>query len=103
MSLITTPAKPVGEKTPIGFDFASKLLVGEVLVSATCSISVWSGIDTAPSSVLSGTPTVSGTKAYQIVTGGIAGCIYKITCTGTTSAPNNPVLMTLLAVVQDPI
>ncbi len=103
MSLVTTPAKTVAEKTLIGFDFASKLSIGEALTAASCAIEVWSGIDASPSSVLSGTPTVSGTKAYQTVVGGISGCLYKITCVGTTSAPNNPVLMTILAVVQDPI
>jgi len=106
MSLVVTPSKATGEKIPVVFDFASKLAVGETLSTLpapTVAISVWSGVDASPTSVLSGSATVSGTKVSQVVTGGVAGCIYKITCTPVTSSSNNPVIQTLLAVTQDPI
>ena len=103
MSLVVSQPKALGETVSLVFDFASKLSVGETLSSATVVAAVWSGLDSSPSGIVSGSATISGTQAKQKVTGGVAGCIYKLTCTGATSTSNVPVLMTLLAVTQDPI
>ena len=88
------------------FDFASKLAIGETVQSLpapTLAATVWSGLDSNPGAILSGAASISGSQVSQKVTGGVAGCIYKITCAPTTSASNVPLLQTLLAVVQDPI
>lgn len=104
MSIVTTGPKLVGETITLTcFDFASRLQVGETLSSAVCTVSVFSGVDSAPGSILSGLCSISGTKALQKVTGGVAGCIYKVFCTATTSLGNTITIATYLAIVADPI
>lgn len=82
--------KGPGETYPVGMDFgpvlSSVIPSGQSLSSATCSISIYSGNDPSPSSVLSGSPTVSGTTAFQTVTAGLDGTTYQLTFTGTSSS-----------------
>lgn len=89
MSKSWTPKGP-SETYPVGMDFgpvlASCVPQGQTLVSATCTITVNTGNDPTPSTVLSGVPSVSGTVAYQTVTGGLAGTTYQLLFTGTSSS-----------------
>lgn len=78
--------KHASETLSLVFNFASQLSVGETISSATASCSVYSGMDASPSSVLSGSATVSGAQVTQLVTGGTAGVTYAITIAATTSA-----------------
>lgn len=86
------------------FDFISKLAAGETISGTpvvTCT--VWSGVDASPSNVVSGTASVSGTKAVQTLTGGIAGVIYKLVCVVVTSLGQTLTLTGYLAVIGDPL
>jgi hypothetical protein len=67
------------------FDFAASCEAGETLLSATVTAEVYSGVDAAPEDVIFGTATVSGTKAYQRLRGGVAGVTYALTCSVTTT------------------
>lgn len=77
--------KPIrfSEKTPteivlLEFDFS---LLTTVIFSATITVIRVSGnADTSPSSLLSGPPVLIGGKVQQLVTGGISGTDYGITC-----------------------
>jgi hypothetical protein len=68
------------------FNFISDLAVGETITGATVTALVWSGNDPTPSNLISGAATISGTVVSQKLTGGVAGNIYAVTCTATTSA-----------------
>lgn len=67
------------------FDFISDLSVGETISGATVTATVWSGTDPSPSSIISGAASISGTQVSQKLTAGVAGNIYAVTCTATTS------------------
>lgn len=103
MSYISFPPKSASETTKVVFDFVSRLAVGETIVTQTVTAAVWSGVDAAPSSLISGSATASGTKVTQVLTAGTAGVVYKLTCTITTSASQTLILYGYLAVVSDPL
>lgn len=84
---VVTEAKLLGstqELTP-PFNFKSGLAVGETILTAQVTASVYSGVDSNPSAILSGSPTIDGTMVHQIMTGGVVGCVYVLLCSVTTS------------------
>jgi flagellar biosynthesis protein FliR len=101
MSRIVTASKKVGETISISFNFISNLAVSENLNTATVTCTVYSGVDASPSSVISGAASVSGTSIIQLITGGVAGVIYKLLCTATTFAGQILQLVTYLAIIPD--
>lgn len=102
-SMIVSTPKSIGETRVQQFNFLSQLANGETLTSAVVTCSVWSGVDSNPSAVLSGSATVTSPTAYQKITGGTEGTIYLLTCTGTTSQGNNPVIQTYIPIVSNPL
>jgi hypothetical protein len=86
MSRDLWPPKQVGATKTYPFDFISDLAVSETITGATVTALVWSGNDPTPSNLISGAATISGTVVSQKLTGGVAGNIYAVTCTATTSA-----------------
>lgn len=76
------------EVRPLTFDFAQVIGSGETISTAATSIIVRDGTDANPSAMLSGAPTISGTKVTQKVTGGISEVTYRLIVTITTSASN---------------
>lgn len=101
MSRVTLDGKLAGETVNEVFDFISKLATGETISTATVVASVYSGTDAAPSAIISGSASISGTKVTQLVTAGILGVMYKLLCTITTSAGQTLVLAAFLAIVPD--
>ena len=83
------------------FDFTSQLAVGETLVTPTVTVTVYSGVDASPLSMLSGSATVSGKQIRQLFTGGTAGVIYDLRCGVTTSAGQTLEQTAYLAVVPN--
>jgi hypothetical protein len=67
------------------FSFAQDLVAGETITIAGSTATVYSGEDAAPSTILSGAPVAAGKQVTQLITGGVLGVTYSITCTGTTS------------------
>lgn len=67
------------------FTFTDQLALGETISSGTTTAAVYSGTDSSPSSLISGSGTVSGGQVTQTLTGGTVGVTYLITCTAATS------------------
>jgi hypothetical protein len=86
MSRITLEGKHSGETRSQIFDFISRLALAETISTATTTAAVYSGTDASPSSVISGSASISGTQVTQKLTAGTAGVVYLLTCTITTSA-----------------
>ena len=82
------PQIEVGETYPAEFNFGLYLAVGETISGATSTATVFAGSDPSPSSILDGSPTISGTVVTQKVYGGVSGVIYNVTVVVTTSAGN---------------
>lgn len=77
--------KPAAETVDLIFDFHGDLLSGITFTAVVVS-TLYSGTDTSPSSVISGTVSLlSFDRAEQTVTAGVAGNTYLLTCTASTS------------------
>jgi len=83
------------------FDFIADLAVSETISSATVTVTVYSGTDASPSSLKSGSATISGTSVYQTFTGGTAGVLYGIVVAATTSTSQVLTRVALLAIIPD--
>ena len=99
MKRISIPGKHTSETISQVFDFISLLAIGETLSTASVAATVYSGTDASPSSIISGSASISGTKVTQLITGGTLGVTYSLVCTVTTSASQTLTLMGFLAVV----
>lgn len=75
--------KSTGEVIPIKFNFGQ---VVSTISSAVVTVSVKSGTDASPSSMLSGSAAISGTTVTQLIQGGITGNIYSILCSITSGS-----------------
>jgi hypothetical protein len=93
---MTWSPKRVSEAEAFTADFAGgvtpRLGTGETIVSAVWSVSVVTGVDATPSAMLSGSPSISGAKVTQMITGGVKGVTYQLICTAQTSAGQTLVL-----------
>ena len=67
------------------WDFSSLLGAGESVASVSIAVSVYSGTDPSPSSILNGAAVVASPLVAQSVTSGVAGVIYEAKCTATTT------------------
>jgi len=65
------------EAYPVEFDF-SRLLTS--ITAASVSAHLLAGTDAAPSSILSGTAQIYGSKVFQALTGGMDGAKYGLLC-----------------------
>jgi hypothetical protein len=68
------------------FDFAKALSENELLLTSSVTVSVYSGVDPAPSAIKSGSPAIMGSQVHQMMRGGVLGCVYELLCTVITSA-----------------
>lgn len=76
-------SKLSGETVTLTFPFT--LPEGATISSATVVASVYSGTDSNPSAILSGSDSTSGSNILQKVTGGVEGVIYQLLCSATLS------------------
>jgi len=95
------PNKLLGETKTVTFDFTSQLAVGETISTKSCTAAVYSGTDASPSSIISGAASSSGAVVSQNITGGVAGVIYTVVCTITTSAGQTLMLAGFLTVLPN--
>lgn len=86
MSRAVFGGKLLGETKNLVFDFLSQIALGETISSASVTATVYSGTDATPSSLISGSASISGSQVTQKVTGGVLGVTYNLTCTAITSA-----------------
>ena len=99
MTRITLPEKPLGETAKTVFDFTSRLAISESISSASTVAATYSGTDASPSSIISGSASISGAQVTQTLTGGTSGVTYLVTCTAVTSAGQTLKLSGYLVVV----
>tara|TARA_R110000868_G_scaffold72639_4_gene211411 strand:+ start:71 stop:382 length:312 start_codon:yes stop_codon:yes gene_type:complete len=86
MSRVTFQPKLLSERVSLVFDFTSRLASGETISTATTTATLFSGTDSAPSSLIFGAAAISGQTVSQLVVGGVLGVTYELLCTITTSA-----------------
>lgn len=101
MSRIVLPSKQQGETKTYAFDFASFLANGETLSTASVTATVYSGVDVSPSAIVSGSASISGTTATQLLTAGVVGVVYDVSCAVTTSAGQTLRLTGYVAIVPN--
>jgi hypothetical protein len=95
-------AKAVGETNPYVVNFSDRLTGGESLNGASVTVTVFSGTDASPSSMLSGSATYDAYgNVTQNLTGGVAGVVYNIAFTVTATGSHNYVKVGQLAVISD--
>ena len=80
--------KVTTENEQFTFDFSPIMASGETISSAVCVVQVKEGSDPSPSSIMVGSPVVSGQTAAQRISGGLDGVIYRLEMTATTSLTN---------------
>jgi hypothetical protein len=87
-------AQTYSSKTPLeaidlGIGFYALLVrpgqVPQTLASGEVTITVESGTDPNPQAMLVGLPTINGAMITQRVSGGINGCVYRLSFQATTS------------------
>jgi hypothetical protein len=83
------------------FDFLSMLAASETLVSALVTVTIRTGSDPNPSAVLSGAASFAGKTVNQLVTGGVVGVIYVLTCSVVTSTGQDLVMNGELSIIDD--
>ena len=76
------------ENEQFTFDFSPIMASGETISSASCVIQVKEGSDPSPSSIMVGSPVISGQTVAQRISGGLDGVIYRVEMTATTSLTN---------------
>lgn len=101
MSRLTLEALRVGETRDEPFSFLSDLAAGETLSAPSSSVSVYSGTDSSPASLLSGSPSVSGSDVVQRFVGVTAGVIYLVVVQATSSSGETLQREAFLAVVSN--
>lgn len=79
------PAKLSTETHLLTFDFSNDLPAGVTISTQVVTAAAYSGADASPSSVISGSASDSSQTVTQLVTGGVSGTTYLLTCTITTS------------------
>jgi hypothetical protein len=102
MISFTLPPKGVSEVLGVVFNYSRVLSGSETLTAASVTAVLYSGTDTNPSAIISGTPMITSPQATQTVTGGLVGNIYQLTCMATSSFGYTYAQTTLLSVVPDP-
>lgn len=103
MADFSVPSKLVGEIFTLTFNFLNKLLWGEEITSAVCTVEVTSGEDADPSDLLLFSTTINsaGTIVTQKVYQGIPGVIYKVICTAETDSSHTYIKGHYLAILPD--
>ena len=75
------PAKTPTEEKLVTFDFTIEAVSGSVLSGPIVEKSVITGDDPAAAGLTVGTAIVSGLQAQAMVSGGLDGVTYLLTCT----------------------
>lgn len=101
---VLLPSKQVADSLLVNFPFQNQMVFGEVVTGAVVTITVYTGTDPNPTTMLSGTPdytTGLGEYVLQTIVAGISGNIYQLVCTVATSLSNVFVCEAYLAVINN--
>ena len=99
MSRVIFSSKPAAEKASLVFDFTSRCAASETLSSTSVTASVYSGSDSNPQGIITGSGTISGQTVSQMVLGGTLGVVYLVTCQVITSTGQILFLSGFLSIV----
>lgn len=93
-----------GESVYYEFDFLGRLTSSEIIITQVVTCSVWSGVDPAPASMISGSAVAVNTSVVrQLIIAGIAGVVYYLLCTITTNLGQTLQLSAYLVVLPTPV
>lgn len=99
---VVQPAKKVSESKGYAFDFVGQLRNGDTVSTGTTTMTVYSGVDASPISMVSGSVTVSAQSiCTQILVGGVAGVIYVMKMQAVTALGDILVQTAFIAVLPD--
>lgn len=102
MNQLIFPAKAVGETQPYVVNFSDRLQFGEAINGAAVTVTVFSGTDPNPTSLLSGSATFdSSGNVTQVLTAGVVGVVYNIAYVVTGTNSHNYVKVGQLAVLSN--
>lgn len=102
MNIVILQPKTTSETIQLTVPFSDRLQAGEVINGASVGISVFSGNDPSPGTVVATPPTYdSSGNLFQVVTGGVAGVMYTIAFLVTGSNAHNYVKIGQLAVLPE--
>lgn len=99
MENVVTRSKFVNETISVVFDFSDQLGSGEAISSCTIVVSLFTGTDSDPSSILYQVPLISGSTIDQKFRLGIPGCIYEISFLVSGSLGTHAEKVTNLAIL----
>ena len=96
-----TQIKPPTDTRIFYFDFTSNLAVGETISTQECSATVYSGTDSNPSAIISGSASANGAIVSQKITAGTLGVVYTVLCTITTNLGQTLTIATYVAIMKE--
>lgn len=74
------------EKVLLTFDFSKLIpLSTEAISTATCDVVETTGIDLSPSAMVEGVARISQKNVSQLISGGLNGGLYTVSCVVDTS------------------
>lgn len=76
------------ENEQFTFDFSTVLGSTETINSASMVVQVVDGTDPTPSAILVGSPSISGARVAQRISGGLDQVTYRLELSATTSLSN---------------
>lgn len=82
------------------FNFTSKLATSEIIITSDVIVSVDFGADASCADLLIGDSFISGSKIGQLITGGVLGTVYLLTCEITTSLSQTLILSGTVEIIQ---
>lgn len=95
------PAKVTSSTIILKADFAALVDVGVTLSAPVVTATVYSGTDASPSSIISGSASVSGTIVSQKITAGTEGVTYTLVWQATSSDGQTLIMTGFLVVVPN--
>lgn len=101
MTRLILEGKHSGETRTIKADFISDLAAGETISSASVTCTLYSGTDASPSSLISGSASISGSEVSQKITGGTEGNVYKLSFSAVTSTSQTLKRLGFFAIIPD--
>jgi len=81
----TLPAKTPSEAKLVTFDFTTEAVAGNTLSGPTVAKALISGSDPGAASLTVGSAAAVGLQVQALVSGGVDGCVYQLTCTADAS------------------
>lgn len=95
------PPKITGTTIILKADFAALIDVGVTLSAPVVTATVYTGTDASPSSIISGSASVSGSIVSQKITAGTEGVVYALKWQVTTSDSQTLQMTGFLALVPN--